>query len=110
MSDRLRRRDDIAYALDAPVKLSVTTLNASHRLPVLPRRAAKRDLDMRRVVAHLRSAVPRSTHGPAGLAIVAVENAPVVARAVVALAVSYAGQGEQVVAADLSRVLTSRTC
>lgn len=102
VSDRLRRRDDIAYALDAPVKLSVTTLGASHRLPTLPRRAAKRDLDMRRVIAHLRSAVPRSTHGPAGLAIVAVENAPVVAQAVAALAVSYASQGEQVVAADLS--------
>ena len=57
---------------------------------------------MRRVVAHLRSAVPRSTHGPAGLAIVAVDNAPVVAQAVVALAASYASQGNQVVAADLS--------
>ena len=28
VSDRLRRRDDIAYALDAPVKLSVSTLGA----------------------------------------------------------------------------------
>jgi capsular polysaccharide biosynthesis protein len=102
VSNRLRRRDDIAYALDAPVKLSVHTLGARHRLPTLPDRAAKRDLDMRRVVAHLRSAVPRSTHGPVGLAIVAVENAPVVARAVVALAVSYASQGNQIVAADLS--------
>ena len=58
---------------------------------------------MKRVIAHLRSAVPRNTRGPAGLAIVAVENAPVVAQAVVALAVSYASQGNQVVAADLSR-------
>ena len=57
---------------------------------------------MKRLVAHLRSAMPRSTQGPAGLAIVAVENAPVVARAVVALAASYASQGNQVVAADLS--------
>jgi capsular polysaccharide biosynthesis protein len=103
VSDRLRRRDDIAYALDAPVKLSVSTLGARHRLPALPRRAARRDLDMKRVIAHLRSAVPRNTRGPAGLAIVAVENAPVVAQAVVALAVSYASQGNQVVAADLSR-------
>lgn len=101
-SDRLRRRDDIAYALDAPVRLSVRTLQARRRLPSLPRQAAKRDLDMRRVVAHLRSAVPRSTHGLVGLAVVAVDNAPVVAQAVVALAASYAGQGDQVVAADLS--------
>ena len=36
VSDRLRRRDDIAYALDAPVKLSVRTLGARRRLtPVL---------------------------------------------------------------------------
>ena len=102
VSDRLRRRDDIAYALDAPVRLSVSTLGARHRLPTLPRRAAKRDLDMKRVIAHLRSAVPSSTRGPAGLAIVAVENAPVVVRAVVAVAASYASQGAQVVAADLS--------
>ena len=102
VSDRLRRRDDIAYALDAPVKLSVGTLRARRWLPTWPGRAAKRDLDMRRVIAHLRSAVPRSTQGPAGLAIVAVDNAPVVARAVAALATSYASQGDQVVTADLS--------
>ena len=57
---------------------------------------------MKRVIAHLRSAVPRSTQGPAGLAIVAVDNAPVVARAVAALATSYASQGDQVVTGDLS--------
>ena len=57
---------------------------------------------MRRVVAHLHSAVPRSTQGAQGLAIVAVDNAPVVAQAVVALATSYAASGNQVVAADLS--------
>ena len=57
---------------------------------------------MQRVIAHLHSAVPRSTQVPAGLAIVAVDNAPVVAQAVAALATSYASQGTQVVAADLS--------
>jgi capsular polysaccharide biosynthesis protein len=102
VSDRLRQRDDIAYALDAPVKLSVGTLHARRWLPTLPGRAAKRDLDMRRVIAHLQSAVPTSAQRSAGLAIVAVDNAPVVARAVAALATSYASQGNQVVAADLS--------
>ena len=102
VSDRLRRRDDVAYALDAPVKLSVGTLRARRWLPALPGRAAKRRLDMGRVTAYLQSAVPRSSQGPAGLAIVAVDNAPVVARAVAALATSYASQGNQVVAADLS--------
>ncbi len=102
VSDRLRQRDDIAYALDAPVKLSVGTLRARRWLPSLPGRAAKRDLDMKRVIAYLQSAVPRRTQGPVGLAIVAVDNAPVVARAVAALATSCASQGDQVVVADLS--------
>jgi capsular polysaccharide biosynthesis protein len=102
MSDRLRRRDDIAYALDAPVRLSVSTLGA--RRTLMPRRgqAAKRDLDMQRVIAHLHSAVPKSTRVPASLAIVAVDNGPVVAQAVAALIRAYASQGSQVIAADLS--------
>ena len=102
VSDRLRRRDDIAYALDAPVKLSVSTLGARRTLTPRPGRAAKRDLDMQRVIAHLHSAVPRSTQVPASLAIVAVDNGPVVAQAVAALATSYASRGTQVIAADLS--------
>ena len=102
VSDRLRRRDDVAYALDAPVKLSVRTLRAHRRLVPWPGRAAKRNRDMRRVVAHLHSAVPRKTQGAQGLAIVAVDNAPVVAQAVMELATSYAGSGTQVVTADLS--------
>jgi capsular polysaccharide biosynthesis protein len=103
VSDRLRRRNDVAYVLDAPVKLSVRTLGARRRLVPWPGRAAKRNRDKRRVVAHLQRAVPRRTQGLAGLAIVAVDNAPVVARAVAALAWSCASDGTQVVAADLSR-------
>jgi capsular polysaccharide biosynthesis protein len=102
VSDRLRRRDDIAYALDAPVKLSVGPLRARRLLPNLRGRAARQELAMRRVIAHLQRAVPSSTNGPAGLAIVAVDNAPVVARAVADLVTSCASQGNQVVAADLS--------
>jgi capsular polysaccharide biosynthesis protein len=104
VSDRLRRRDDVAYVLDAPVKLSVRTFGARRRLMPWPGRAARRNRDMRRVITHLHSAVPRKTQqGPAGLAIVAVDNAPVVAQAVAALASSYASDGTQVVTADLSR-------
>ena len=102
ISDRLRRRDDIAYALDAPVRLSVRTLGARRTLMPSPGRAAKRDRDMQRVIAQLHSAVPRSSQGPASLAIVAVDNGPVVAQAAAALATSYASQGVQVLAADLS--------
>lgn len=102
-SDRLRRRDDIAYAIGVPVGLSVGKLTASRwlRLPDLRGRATqRRDID--RVVEHLRKAVPGSSSGPAGLAVVAVDNAPAVAEAVVALAVSCAKQRWRVVLADLS--------
>jgi capsular polysaccharide biosynthesis protein len=102
VSDRLRRRDDVAYALDAPVKLSVVKLRAHNWLPSWPGRAAKRDLDMGRVIAHLRDTVSRSTQGPAGLVVVAVDNAPIVARGVAAVAALYASAGYQVIAADLS--------
>jgi capsular polysaccharide biosynthesis protein len=102
VSERLRRRDDVANAIGAPVKLSVRTLRVCRWLPRLPGRASARDLNMRRVVMHLRSIVPESSRGPAGLAVVAVDNAQVVARVVTSLAVSYASQGKQVVVADLS--------
>jgi capsular polysaccharide biosynthesis protein len=102
VSDRLRRRDDIAYAIDAPVKLSVSTLGGRRTLIPRPGRAARRDLDMQRVVAHLHGAVPRNSQVPVSLAIVAVDNAPVVAQAAAALATSYASRGARVVAADLS--------
>jgi hypothetical protein len=102
MSDRLRQRSDLAYVLDAPVKLSVGPLRARRWLPSLPGRSAKRDVDMRRVVAYLHRVIAGSTRGAAGLAIVAVDNSPVVARVVAALATSEASQGNQVVAADLS--------
>jgi capsular polysaccharide biosynthesis protein len=102
ISDRLRRRDDVAYALDAPVKLSVRTLGPHSRLTPWRGRGARRNHDLRRVVAHLHTAVPRRTQGAQGLAIVAVDNAPVVAQAVMELATSYAGSGTQVVTADLS--------
>lgn len=106
-SDRLRRRDDIAYAFGAPVRLSIGPLRRRSRLPELPGRAAKRQRDMDRVVEHLRTAVPGSSRGPAGLAVIAVDDVRTVARAVVALAVSSArssaeGQRKRVVLADLS--------
>lgn len=103
VSDRLRRRDDVAYTLDAPVKLSVRTLGARRRLVPWPGRAARRNRDLRHVITQLHSAVPRRSQTLPALAIVAVDNAPVVARAVAALATSYASDGARVVTADLSR-------
>jgi capsular polysaccharide biosynthesis protein len=103
VSDRLRQRYDVAYVLDAPVRLSVGRLRARRWPPSLPGRAAKRDLAVRRVIAYLHRAVPRNTGGAPGLAIVAVDNASVVARVVAAFATFQASQGNHVVVADLSR-------
>lgn len=102
LSTRLRRRDDIAAAMGAPVRLSVGPLRARRWRLTLPRRAAKRRLAMKRVVAYLRRAVPGSSRGPASFAVVAVDDAQVVAKAVASLAVSYANENKQVVVADLS--------
>ena len=100
LSRRLYRRDDVAAVLGAPVRLSVGPLRA-RRLP-LPRRAAKRKLDMKRVVMYLRSAVPGGSPGPASLAVVAIDDARAVARAVASLAASGAAEGQQIMVADLS--------
>ena len=101
VSDRMRRRDDIATALGAPVRLSVGTLGR-RRLPGLPGRSAKRNRDVQRVVAHLGRTVQRRSRGSAGLVVVAVDNAKDVAPAVVSLAVTSARGGRQVVVADLA--------
>jgi capsular polysaccharide biosynthesis protein len=102
MSRRLRRRDDIALAMSAPVKLSVGPLRKRRWPPTLPRQAARRKLDTRRVAAYLRGAVPGSSRGPASLAVVAVDDPQVVARVVESLAVTCAEEGRRVVVADLS--------
>ncbi len=102
VSDRLRRRDDVAHALGAPVNLSVGSVHAGRWLPGRGGLAAARGHDMQRIVAHLRDAVPESSRGAAALAVVAVDNAQVAALSLVSLAVSCAQEGMQVVVADLS--------
>jgi capsular polysaccharide biosynthesis protein len=100
-SDRLRRRDDVAHALGAPVKLSVGIIHAARWVPGRLRLAVGRSRDVRRIVAYLRSAVPAGSRG-AALAAVPVDNARVVALPLVSLAVSSARAGKRVVVADLS--------
>jgi len=102
LSHRLRRRDDVAAAMGAPVRLSVGRLRRRRWPPALRPRAAKRNRDMRRVVGYLQRAVPGSSRGLASLAVVAVDDAQVVAQVVASLATSCASQGKQVVVADLS--------
>jgi len=103
LSDRLRRRDDVAAALGAPVRLSVGRLRAPSRWRLARRgRRASRDRDMKRLIAYLHGAVPGSPRGPASLAVVAVDEAHTVAPAIAALALIRAREGKEVVVADLS--------
>lgn len=100
LSDRLRRRDDIAYALGGPVRLSVGPLSKS-RLSG-PGAEKKRDRSLAQVVEYLGRVVPSSRRGPSGLAVVAVDDPGTVAEAAVALARSCAAEHKRVVLADLS--------
>ena len=98
-SDRLRRREDVARALGAPVRLSVVSVPARRGRPW---RSAARGADLQRIAGHLRDSIPESPRGAAALAVVAVDNAPAAALPLVSLAVSCAQQGRQVIVADLS--------
>lgn len=101
-SDRLRRRDDIARALGAPVKLSVGPIRLGRRLPPGRRgRATRDDIHVQRIVAHLRETVPARDRR-AALAVVPVDDPEVAALALVSLAVSYAREGREVLLADLA--------
>ena len=98
-SDGLRRRDDVARALGAPVQLSVGRIKVPRRAS--RRLAAGRGRDAQRLSAYLGHAVPGTVRGAAALAVVPVDNASVVAVAVAALAVSCAQEGQDVIVADL---------
>ena len=103
VSDRLRRRDDVADVLGAPVRLSVGDLSPRRWLPGPRVRACRRRRrEAQRLTAYLRNAVPRGRQNPAALAIVAVDNAPAVAQPLVTLAKTYAKEGKNVVLADMS--------
>lgn len=102
-SDRLRRREDVARALGAPVKLSVGSAQAGRWRPGRRGPAGLRHDDIRRIVAHLHDNVPAvGSGGAAALTIVAVEDAQAAALPLVSLAVSCAQEGQQVIVADLS--------
>jgi capsular polysaccharide biosynthesis protein len=102
VSDRLRRRDDVAQALGAPVKVSVGAVRLSRWRPGRHGLAAARSREIQRIVAHLRTVVPRSSRGAAALAIAAIDNAAVTALPLVSLALARAQEGQRVVVADLS--------
>jgi capsular polysaccharide biosynthesis protein len=101
ISDRLRRRDDIAVALGVPVKLSVGPIKAD-RFSFSPRAKAARQRDIRRVATYLRKAAPVKNRGEAGtLAVLPIDNALTVVPAVIEMAEACAKEGLRVAVADL---------
>jgi capsular polysaccharide biosynthesis protein len=102
ISDRLRRRDDIADALGAPITVSAGPVPGRRAWLARRRTKARRAADLQRLVASLRTTLPSRSAGTAALAVVAVDNEPDVARVLVALATSLARDGKKVLVADLS--------
>jgi capsular polysaccharide biosynthesis protein len=102
ISDRLRRRDDVAHALGAPVRLSVGPVRLKGWMPGSGRGlAAAGDIEVKRIVAHLRGVMPARDRKVA-LAVIGVGDMNVAALSVVALALSCAQDGRRVVLADLA--------
>jgi capsular polysaccharide biosynthesis protein len=100
VSDKLRRRDDVAQALGSPVTLSVGPVKRKRGLS-RPGSSAARGAEIQRIAAHLRRAVPGSSKGPAALAVVPVDDVQIPAASLVSMVVSLAGEGKRVVVADL---------
>jgi capsular polysaccharide biosynthesis protein len=98
VSDRLRRRDDVASAFGAPVRFSTGPVR-QRSLSLSGRSSVNR----KRVIEYLAGVVPsRANTSPATLGIVAVDNTAEVAGMVVDLAKSCAGRGQRVAVVDLS--------
>lgn len=95
VSDKLRRRDDVAAALGAPVRLSVASGGRGRS------RESDREADLNRVAAHLRSAVPSGSDGAGSIVVVAVDDKTFISEAIRQLAVTAAHEGKRVVLADL---------
>ena len=100
-SDRLRRRDDVAQALGASVKLSVPAPRRHWWSPGRRGRPAANDAEVGRIAGHLSRVVPGKSRGVAALAVVPVDDLQVPARSVASLAVSLGKEGTRVVVADL---------
>lgn len=108
LSDRLYRRDDVAAALGAPVKLSVVS-GGKGKWTVNGRGAAgQQQADLDRVAEYLGGCVPDSPNQPGCLAVIALDNPGFVAEAVTRLAALYARDGRRTAVADLAGGVLAR--
>lgn len=102
VSERLYRRDDVARALGAPVKLSVGAVRRSRLRGGQQGLAGAENTNVRRIVAYLSRAMPTRSRHRAALAVVPVDDPQVAALSLISLAVSCAQRGAQVMVADLA--------
>jgi capsular polysaccharide biosynthesis protein len=105
VSDKLRRRDDVANAVGAPVRLSTGPLQRDRRLSLSGfrrRNDAARAADVGRIAAHLGRAIGETDRGFDGLVVVAVDDPEAAALPLVLLATSCAQRDKRVVLADLA--------
>jgi capsular polysaccharide biosynthesis protein len=101
-SERLYRRDDVARALGAPVKLSTGKVRLRGSRSGRSGLAAAENREIRRIVAYLRNTVAAGSRGTPALAVVPVDDLQVPAISLVSLATSCAEQtGLRVMVADL---------
>lgn len=101
VSNKLRRRDDVARALGAPVTLSIGKFQPRRWRSRPQGLEAAQGRDIRRIVAHVEREMPPSWGGLASLALVPVDDLQVPALCLASLATSCAERGFQVVVADL---------
>ena len=102
ISERLYRRDDVARALGAPVKLSIGKVGLSRWRSGRKGLAAAEDPGIRRIVARLGNTVAAKSRSTPALAVIPVDDPQVPAISLVSLAISCAEQmGLRVMVADL---------
>jgi hypothetical protein len=101
VSTRLRRRDDVARALGASVRLSIRKGRLKARRLRRLGLANAQDRNLSRMVVHMSTEVARTSGGFASLGVVPADDAQVAAVCLASLAVSCSQQGLRVVLADL---------
>lgn len=102
-SGKMRRRDDIAAVLGAPIGVSIPSAGIDGRAALAGAGGAgRRAAEVRRVLSYLRGLPDEDPGRPATLAIVAVDNARDVAALAGALAAALAADRKRVAVADLA--------
>jgi hypothetical protein len=114
LSDRLRRRDDVAHALGTSVRLSIGKVPLRRLWPGHHGLSAAGLPEVQRIASQWRTILPKDPAGSA-LAVVPADDTGVAALALVSLAQSCAQQDRRVILADLchgapaGRLLGART-